>query len=263
MDCTPSPPDSQPPPNLLISSTPRDVFGYFNCCPRAQTLLAYSLTHSCQVLYVLPCRTWSCRPCAERKIRELACIVRDVKPNRLMTLTVNPALYSSRKESWLKTVKEVPVLIRRLRSKFGPIEYLRVTEVTSKGWPHYHLLVRSPYLPHSVVKSYWCGQTGAYIVDLRAVKKTFSAYTYLVKYLSKLHHIEWTARHVSRSRGFRSCTEWENPNPMETAQQEFIHSHPAHVAMERYDGQWLERLSPGAYLIARPGEHVTTRTECP
>lgn len=263
MDSILDPPARQVPPNLLITNTPRDLYAYLDCCPRAQTLLAYSLTHSCEILYVLPCRTWSCRPCAERKIKHLACTVRDVQPNRLMTLTVNPALYSSRKEAWQKTVKQVPILIRRLRSRFGSIEYLRVTEVTSKGWPHYHLLVKSPYLPHSVVKRYWSEQTGAYIVDLRQVRKTFSAYQYLVKYLSKLHHIEWTARHVSRSRGFRSSTDYVPENPIETAEPNFIRSHPAHVAMERYEGQYLERLSPGAYLIASPAEHTSTRDECP
>lgn len=261
MNDTTETPESQAPPTLLISPSPRHVYKYFDCCPRAQTLLAYSLTHSQEILYVLPCRTWSCRPCAERKIKQMACTVRDVQPNRLLTLTVNPSLYESRKESWQKTVKQVPILIRRLRSKFGSIEYLRVTEVTSKGWPHYHLLVKSGYLPHSVVKNYWSEQTGAFIVDLRCVAKSFSAYKYLVKYLSKLHSIEWTARHVSRSKGFRSPNEWENPNPIETAEPTFVRSHPAHVAMERYDGQFLRRLSPGAYLIDRSDDHVYSREE--
>lgn len=251
MDSTSDTDEKQDSARLLIPNIPRDVYAFLDCCPRAQTLVAYSLTHQADILYVLPCRTWSCRPCAERKIKQMACMVRDVKPNRLLTLTVNPALYASRKEAWEKTVKQVPILIRRLRAKFGSVEYLRVTELTSKGWPHYHLLLKSAFLPHSVVKRYWSEQTGAYVVDIRQVRKSFSAYKYLVKYLSKLHHIDWTARHVSRSRGFRPSSDWTPEEPIETAEGEFVHSHPAHVLMERYQGQKAQRLSPGAYVIQR------------
>jgi hypothetical protein len=101
--------------------------------------------------------------------------------------------------------------------KYGEVEYLRVTEVTKKGWPHYHLLLRSGFLPHKVVKTLWAELTGATIVDLRQVKKSFSAYQYLVKYLSKLHRLEWTERHVSVSKNFAPKVEWAPDNPIELA----------------------------------------------
>jgi hypothetical protein len=249
---TAEPPPSQDPPSLIIGTVPRDVYAFLDCCPRAQTMTGYSMSYHSEVVYVLPCRTWSCRPCAERKIRELACIVRDVKPNRLMTLTVNPSLYQSRKAAWQLTVKQVPILIRQLRQRFGPIEYLRVTEITKQGWPHYHLLIKSNYLPHHVVKKCWAKLTGAYIVDVRQVRKSFSAYKYLVKYLSKLHRLEWTARHVSRSKNFRSSSQWEDPNPIRPEELQFRSSHPAHVMMELYEGRKIARLSPGAYVVEPP-----------
>lgn len=249
MRYTPKPPVYQPPLEYLVTPRSADAYRYFGACPRSQSLLAYSLTHQAQILYILPCRTWSCRPCAEHKIKTLAVQTTLAHPNRLLTLTVNPALYSSKTEAWERTRKQVPILIRRLRERFGEIEYLRVTEVTKKGWPHYHLLVRSGFLPQPVVKKIWNELTGAWIVDLRQVKKSFSAYKYLVKYLSKMHHLKWTDRHVSMSRGFRVDRNSRPVSQIETAEADFIQQHPANLVTERFRGSTLKRLSPNSYLL--------------
>jgi len=252
MNHTPQPPKTQVPQEYLVTATPSLAYRYFGTCEHAQTLLAYSVTLQTEVLFVLPCGTWSCRFCAQNKIKQIAAKVQLACPNRLMTLTVDPSLHLSPKDAWQNTRKQVPVLIRRLRKKFGEVEYLRVTEVTKRGWPHYHLLIRSGYLPHAVVKAYWQEQTGARIVDLRQVTKTFSAYTYLVKYLSKLHDLEWTERHVSMSRGFTPKSKYQHPNDLQTAEPDFHRQHPAQVILEYCQGCKLKRLSNNAHAILHP-----------
>lgn len=254
MHYTPKPPVLKPPDEYIVGTTPDLAYRYLDTCPRAQTLVAYSLTHQSLILYSLPCRTWSCRMCAETKIKKLANDVKRAEPNRLLTLTVDPTKHLSPREAWEATRKQVPILIRRLRKRFGEIEYLRVTEVTKNGWPHYHLLIRSGFLPHAVVKAYWSEMTGARIVDLRQVKRSFSAYTYLVKYLSKLHKLEWTERHVSVSRGFAPKDDWVPDVVIETAEPDFINTHPAYVLMERYPGQQIIRLTPNTHLVLPLGE---------
>jgi hypothetical protein len=117
-------------------------------------------------------------------------------------LTVDNSLYDSPRQAFDRTRGFVPELMRALRGRFGEVEYLRVTEVTVKGFPHYHLLIRSGYLPHQVVKNLWNKYTGASIVDIRPVTNKFGAYNYLAKYLTKMHHLEWTERHVSYSKSF-------------------------------------------------------------
>lgn len=253
MHDTPKPPVDQDPPHYIVTPTPSLAFRYFGVCPRSQTLVVYSLSHQAEVLFALPCKTWACPVCSRQKIKQLALMVQAAAPNRLLTLTVDPSLYLSPLQAWQRTRKCVPLLIRKLRLKFGSIEYLRVTEVTKNGWPHYHLLVRSGYLPHAVVKRYWSDLTGAKIVDLRQVKKSFSAYMYLVKYLSKLHQLEWTERHVSLSRGFAPKQNWQPDVAIETAEPDFIREHPAYVIMERYEGCLLTRLSKNAHLISPRG----------
>lgn len=260
MHSTPQPPPCEPEPEYLVQAQSQPAFAYLGVCPHAQTLHAHSLTHGAPILFVLPCRRWSCRVCAQTKIKQLACAVRLARPNRLLTLTVDPSLYLEPKEAWEATRRKVPILIRKLRQRFGEVEYLRVTEVTKHGWPHYHLLVRSGFLPHAVVKSLWREMTGARIVDLRKVHASFAAYQYLVKYLSKLHRLEWTERHVSVSRNFAPREEYVSENPIEYAEAEFHSYHPAHFLAERYEGCTVKRLSLHAHLIERKPRDETPST---
>lgn len=253
MDATPQPPLCQPPPSYLVGRDNRPAYQYFGVCPYAQTLYAYSITHQVSVLFVLPCKRWSCRVCAEAKIKKLAHSVRSARPNRLLTLTIDPSLYVSPRHAWEETRKSVPILIRNLRKRFGEVEYLRVTEVTKAGWPHYHLLVRSSYLPHSVVRTLWNELTGARIVDVRQVTQSFKAYQYLVKYLSKLHKLEWTERHVSYSKAFFAKDNWKPENPLEYAEESFHSFHPANYVAENCVGATLHRLSDHCHLVLPEG----------
>ncbi len=260
MHYIPEPPVKEPENEFLIGSTPASVALPQTTCPRAQTLQAYSLTFGCECLLTLPCKTWGCRVCSVQKIKALSLAVQAAKPNRLLTLTIDPALHLSPAEAWKTTRKKVPLLVRKLRTKFGEVEYLRVTEVTKAGWPHYHLLVRSGYLPHSVVKSIWSEMTGARIVDLRQVLKSFSAYKYLVKYLSKLHKLEWTERHVSLSRGFAPKSAYDPEIKLDLAEKSFVNEHPSSVLARDYHGYWAKRLTNNVLLIT-PEEPIHVRND--
>jgi len=244
---TTSKPQPQSPP-FLISSLPA-LRSWLVTCPVAQTAVSFCPQYDAYLLIPVVCDRWSCRFCAGRKISRLAKKTEQAKPNRLMTLTVDPKVHASPRDAFDSTRRCVPELIRSLRTKFGAIEYLRVTEVTAKGWPHYHLLIRSEYLPHACVKKIWQDLTKASIVDLRQVKETFAAYSYLVKYLSKLHKIEWTERHVSYSRAFFP------PNPADTRTPlDFLHRtveplHPVTFLARYYSGEKITQVGRNLYLL--------------
>lgn len=78
-------------------------------------------------------------------------------------------------------------LVKRLRRRFpaANIQYGLVWEVTKHQWPHAHVLLRAPYVPHRLLSRLWRALTGATIVDIRAVKSTAHVTHYLAKYLSK------------------------------------------------------------------------------
>lgn len=238
------------PPNTYIIGPFDAVHKFVGGCPHAQSLLAYSLAHASSVLISLPCNQWSCRYCAERKTRKLAVKTRLAEPNRLLTLTVDPKLWENPRAAFDGTRGKVPDLISTLRHTFGDIQYLRVTELTAMGWPHYHLLLRSKYLPHAVVRKHWSSTTGATVVDIRQVDKSWCAYRYLIKYLSKLHKIEWTERHVSYSRTFFP-PDPPDPRPgLELQEPRVYNQHPSSILFSYYADVAVQKLTESLFLLA-------------
>lgn len=238
------------------------LFTWLGTCPHAQTLEAHSARFGCTVWIPLPCKQWACRHCAEVKIRHLAVKTEKAKPNRLLTLTVDPSFYDNPRHAFDETRRKVPELMRFLRKRFGNVEYLRVTELTKRGWPHYHLLLRSPYLPHEVVKRKWQELTGALIVDLRPVKDKLNTYSYLVKYLSKMHRIGWTERHVSYSRNFFLDEEPPPREDLELTDKCIIEAHPSTYICSKFRGAMLTAL--GVNIVGlEPETHAVEEIVAP
>lgn len=244
----PRPPKPPPwPHKVLISGT------YFHenpICETSQTTLAKHAVTGQEFLFARQCKRWCCPICSRAKISRLAYLVTGAQPTRLVTLTIDPAKHGSERDAFEETSPKCAELFRRLRERFGKIEYLRVTEVTKAGWPHYHHLVRSGFLPQPLIKAIWNKMTGASIVDVRQVHSSFNSYMYLTKYLSKMHHLGWTDRHVSYSKSF--FREPVNPAKEDSAyiniRREF--SHPHHFLSINYAGQEVLQVSPSAWLLS-------------
>lgn len=259
-DCTPTAPTCQPksqPQPLVV--TPANLLALGNC-PHAMTLTAWAADRHARLLFSTTCHRWSCGWCARQKIKKLAHLTALAGPNRFLTLTLDPWLrdaagrqagprYSSPRVAFEETAPMVSQLMKRLRQRFGEIEYLRVTEVTQQGWPHYHMLLRSAYLPHAVVKEAWQSLSGATIVDVRQVKKEFRAYWYLVKYLANLRDKSWTDRHVSYSRGFFPCpvNEPSDRQPLTDKYQD--PRHPHHYLAEEWPDDVVLPIAPGIFQL--------------
>lgn len=236
------------PPTYLITSHLHTI-GFFQTCPRAQTLEAYSSLFKCTVWIPLPCKQWRCPFCANIKVNTLARKCEAANPNRLLTLTVDPSLWTTPRDAFDGTRRQVSELIKKLRPRFGEVEYLRVTELTRGGWPHYHMLLRSQFLPQPVVKSLWTELTGAQIVDLRKVHNKFQTFKYLVKYLTKMHTIAWTERHVSYSKAFF-------PKPPETDKPDIgllepkvIETHPGTLVYHQFRNAEIAEIAYNVFTL--------------
>lgn len=227
-----------------------DYRTWLGTCPSAQTLLADDPTHQTRWVIPLLCKQWSCRFCAAWKCRRLAARTRDAKPSRMLTLTVDTKLWKSPREAFDGTRRHLSTLFKTLRQRFGEIEYLRVTELTRNGWPHYHLLVRSGFLPQKVIANEWQRLTGASIVDIRPVDKRWSAYTYLLKYLCKLSNLGWTDRHVSTSRKFFPPEPEKRPSFFQIERSENLAMHPATYLSRHAAGSFVVRLTPSIFATA-------------
>lgn len=238
------------------------LFGFIGSCPHAQTLEAYSPEFACTVWIALPCKQWSCRCCATQKIKQLSIRTEKAKPNRLLTLTVDPSKWDNPRHAFDNTRRQVPELFRFLRTRFKEVEYLRVTELTRNGWPHYHAMVRSPYIPHEIVKRKWRELTQALIVDLRQIKGSLNTYSYLVKYLSKMHKIGWTERHVSYSRNFFPKSTEPKPEGLDLQAQSIIEAHPSTYLYSRFRGANLTMLGHNLFGLD-PKPSAVQQVEAP
>jgi hypothetical protein len=197
------------------------------------------------------CGKWQCPWCAQKKIRRLAWLTENAKPNRLLTLTVDPAVDPDPYVAWLNTHRKVPELMRTLRTKSTEVEYLKVTEVTKRGYPHYHCLLRSGFLAQKFIRERWAQLTAAKIVDIRKVHDTFSTYKYLVKYLTKLHDLEWTDRHVAYSRNFFNPADLEKMRFPDADRVADIEQHPWQVMASRYPDETITQVNPERWIVSR------------
>lgn len=193
-----------------------DTFKNYRICPWATSVLVVDNETGGPVLCPVTCKRWGCGYCAPRRIKKLAFLTHGAEPNRMLTLTLSPEFFASPAQCWEITSPLVPELMRIFRKGQRELEYLRVCELHKSGWPHFHLLLRTGYLRQAELSTEWERLTHqasfdkpdepyekqSKVVDIRKIDKSFSSFRYLTKYLTKLHRIEWTDRHVSYSRLF-------------------------------------------------------------
>lgn len=268
-----------PQPRYLTPSPA--TFADYSVCPSAQTLIYLSNETGALTLWPVSCKRWGCPYCAPRKVRRLAFLTHAAQPNRWIRLGVNPALYSAgpdgqspQEMAWRDTSPKVPELCRRLAKDYGKIDYLRVCEIhngTTKyaeletpgkalGFPHYHAMLRSNYLPQKRVSQVWGHLTGAPVVWVAKIDQSFSSFRYLTKYLTKLHRLEWTNRHVSYSRDFFPPEATEKlARPVQTVISR-SKTHPWKYMTDNYAWQKIAINADGTYTLPSrkdPGEQDT------
>lgn len=241
--------EDQEQPVYLVTNDYASLRKWLNCCPKADTLSAYSMTLERRVFLQLRCKQWDCPHCGPRRIAHLTAKCVEAKPNKFVTLTVNNSLYESPREAYDKTRKHVTTLTRTIRQELGSWEYMRVLEVTRKGFPHYHLIARGPFVDQMWLSARWQLLTGAKIVDIRRIKKQVDAARYIMKYLYKQKYIPWTNRRVSWTRGFF-------PDPKEPAPEKLnlidVHREgmwPASFFAVYHEGWPIERLGPDMWAF--------------
>ena len=251
-------------PPILAWLTPSpDTFKNYSCCPWATSRITLDPEHRAPCLTPVTCKRWGCSFCAPRKIRRLAYLTKGAMPNRWLRLGVKPAQYETPEAAWRDTSPKVPELCRKLRQQVGECEYLRVAEIhngTTKyceltepgaalGFPHYHAMLRSDYIPQKLLSKIWGELTGAPVVWIAKIDQSFSSFRYLTKYLTKLHRLEWTDRHVSYSKNFFREEDREKLAHPQRDLIEVSDLHPWKLLADRYATQVVAARPDGTYLL--------------
>lgn len=159
----------------------------------------------------LYCRSWSCDVCKPRRKAQLLALAASGQPNRFVTLTVNPATLNSPEERLLALSNAWRIVVKRLRRLHGPkaVNYLAVVEQTKQGEPHLHILLRSPYVPQAWLSAAMRELIDAPIVDIRRVRSTRKAVTYVAKYVTK------NPQHFAGAKRYWSTPSYELDNDYE------------------------------------------------
>ena len=171
-------------------------------CPRESTLSFWSLDDGLFHLIRVVCKTWACPYCGPIKRASLAVRVKLAKPNRFVTLTAAPDQTETPREVFDRTRRQISELAKVYRREGKEFEFLRVLEVHQSGFPHYHLIVRSPWLDQKELSHRWCSLTQSYIVDVRKLSNDDKGVNYVMKYLGKQESNAFTNRRVSWTRNF-------------------------------------------------------------
>jgi len=178
-------------------------------------------------------------------------------PNRFITLTTDAKLWASGREAFDGVRRKLPDFTKQIRKECGSFEYVRVLELHKNGMPHWHLLARSKYIPQPTISAVWSSLTGSVIVDVRKATEGRHAARYVMKYLSKCKHIEWTNRRVSWSKKFFPPQPPTDKEDWQLKNKEHRLERPADCMLDQYIGYHAERCGPYAWLMSR-----TLRTSC-
>lgn len=254
-------PAANKPPRYLVPHP--STFKNYQCCPWATSRIVRDVETGRPLLCPVTCKRWGCSYCAPRKIRKLAFLTNNAKPNRWIRLGVQPANYATPEEAWRDTSPKVPELCRKLKKLVGECEYLRVAEIhngttryselevpaKALGFPHYHAMIRSAYIPQKTLSDLWGKLTGAPVVWIAKIDQSFSSFRYLTKYLTKLHRLEWTDRHVSYSKHFFREEDLEKLAFPERDLIETSEKHPWKLLADRYADQQVEANENGTFVL--------------
>lgn len=178
-----------------------------------------------------------------------------VHVDSLLTLTTNPFRHRDPKQAFFSVSLAVGHLIKRLRRHWplSAVEYWLVWEVTAKGWPHAHVLLRAPYIPQAWLSTNWEELTGAPIIDIRAIKGSGPVRSYVLKYLSKEPAVPAGCRRYRSSRRFFPRADVNVGAPPRTTLWWIVRLPCIIVASDyiKYQRFTLEEHHGGAYNLVR------------
>lgn len=181
------------------------------------------------------CDAWGCERCAPRRKARLRDELLSGHPNRMMTLTCVHGRYSSPEEADRDLMRCFHLIIAQIRydNLGAEVEYGWVKHAHDDGYPHLHVLLRSPWLDRDEIIKRWKKLIGAWNVDIRRVPDEEIYAAYVAGYAAGGPAKFGNSKRYCFSRGYRP--------PQDEADQT---DRP--VAFWRWDPNEIERLVAAA-----------------
>lgn len=164
------------------------------------------------------CKNQWCQGCSKHLMAvfrdQFRPIVNEWSFGQMITLTVDPKQFDGPEQAFdfFRTDRTIAKLMQQLRRKgvlIGP-EWICVLEFQKNGWPHWHILVHSKFIPVQLIREGW--RYGRIDITKSCQFKTHGhAFNYLTKYIEKFENSAvpgWVLRRArvrrySTSRGLK------------------------------------------------------------
>jgi hypothetical protein len=141
-------------------------------------------------IYPVRCKSWQCEDCAQWRYRKMRAEIYEGRPERFITLTVNPLWFDSPETRCGELIAAWRGFVREWnrKHKSARIEYYAVIEKTERGEPHMHVLQRGPFIPFKLLSAWMAKKIGAPRVRIEVPKTRKGVARYVTKYCSKGLH---------------------------------------------------------------------------
>jgi len=151
------------------------------------------------------CKSWACEVCCRSRRRQLRDAIESGKPTRFLTLTWDASRPETPEEARALMGPAFKLLMGRMRRKLGgrQLEYASIVERTIRGYPHFHIAMRCPWISTRWISKTWATLIDAPIVKIKRVKTIAGLAVYLSKYLSKDPNRIGTGKRYWFSQGYR------------------------------------------------------------
>lgn len=135
----------------------------------------------------LRCKRWSCPECGPRRCRDLQWRARNAAPSIFLTLTIRKGRAANPDAQARDMVEGWRMLRQYLMRWYGwkKLPFLAVVEKHKSGWPHLHVLIRSKYIDHHLIRDWWNARFDSPRIWIEAVTDQKKAAVYVSKYLAK------------------------------------------------------------------------------
>jgi hypothetical protein len=153
------------------------------------------------------CRSRFCNECAVVAgyvlRRRLVPVLQTFKHVMMLTLAVDPSLFANAEQAytWVRERFALARLMQDLR-RAGVVDsarYIYFLEFTKEGWPHWHVLVESEYVPHELIERCW-GKNRPEGIEREAGRPPFGFVVFSApKFASAEHAANYATKYVVKA----------------------------------------------------------------
>jgi hypothetical protein len=155
------------------------------CCCSPHIVVQH--TDNGLLTYRANCKQWPCPDCSPYLTRKLRSGLLDGAPTKFMTLTCVAVPDETQTERRKRMGKGLLLLMRKIKRRYGlkRLPYAVIVEAHKSGEPHFHVLLRAPFIDQDWVGQQWQALGFGRVAKVDAVWNRYGASRYLTKYLSK------------------------------------------------------------------------------